>query len=109
MNNTLSPSVFDDVIPITEFNKGRAGKIFESVKSGRPKMVFKNNVAECVLIAPEQYKNMLDELDDMRLIALSDERMTKYDADKVLSSDEINKKYGYSDSDFTDADEVELE
>jgi len=40
MNKTMSPSIFDDIISITEFNKGRAGKIFESVKSGRPKIVF---------------------------------------------------------------------
>ncbi len=109
MNKTMSPSIFDDIISITEFNKGRAGKIFESVKSGRPKIVFKNNVPECILISPEQYKNMLDELEDLQLIALSDERMKNYDSERLLSSEEINKKYGYNDLDLADADEIEFE
>lgn len=109
MNKTMSPSIFDDIISITEFNKGRAGKIFESVKSGRPKIVFKNNVPECILISPEQYKNMLDELEDLQLIALSDERMKNYDSERLLSSEEINKKYDYNDPDIADADEIEFE
>lgn len=109
MNKTMSPSIFDDIISITEFNKGRAGKIFESVKSGRPKIVFKNNVPECILISPEQYKNMLDELEDLQLIALSDERMKNYDPERLLCSEEINKKYGYNDPEIADADEIEFE
>ncbi len=109
MNKTMSPSIFDDIISITEFNKGRAGKIFESVKSGRPKIVFKNNVPECILISPEQYKSMLDELEDLQLIALSDERMKNYDSERSLSSEEINKKYGYNDPDLSDADEIKFE
>ncbi|MDO9543714.1 MAG: type II toxin-antitoxin system Phd/YefM family antitoxin [Synergistaceae bacterium] len=109
MNKTMNPSIFDDIISITEFNKGRAGKIFESVKSGRPKIVFKNNVPECILISPEQYKNMLDELEDLQLIALSHERMKNYDSERLLSSEEINKKYGYNDPDIADADEIEFE
>lgn len=109
MNKTMSPSIFDDIISITEFNKGRAGKIFESVKSGRPKIVFKNNVPECILISPEQYKNMLDELEDLQLIVLSDERMKNYDPERLLSSEEINKKYDYNDPDIADADEIEFE
>ena len=109
MTKTMSPSLFDDIISITEFYKGRAGKIFESVKSGRPKIVFKNNVPECILISPEQYKNMLDELEDLQLIALSHERMKNYDSERLLSSEEINKKYGYNDPDIADVDEIEFE
>ncbi|NLD05033.1 MAG: type II toxin-antitoxin system Phd/YefM family antitoxin [Synergistaceae bacterium] len=109
MNNTMSPSIFDDIIAITEFNKGRAGKIFESVKSGRPKIVFKNNVPECVLISPELYKTMLDKLEDIQLITLCDERMKNNDDVRSIPSEEINKKYGYTDSDLADADKVEIE
>jgi PHD/YefM family antitoxin component YafN of YafNO toxin-antitoxin module len=109
MSKTMSPSIFDDIVPITEFNKGRAGKIFESVKCGRPKIVFKNNVPECILISPKQYKAMLDELENLQLIALSDERMKNYDSKTLISSEEINKKFGYNNSDLADADEVEFE
>jgi|GEM_PF-4519744 len=52
---------------------------------------------------------MLDELEDLQLIALSDERMKNYDSERSLSSEEINKKYGYNDPDLSDADEIKFE
>ena len=109
MTKTMSPSLFDDIISITEFNKGRAGKIFESVKTGRPKVVFKNNIPECILISPEQYKIMLEDLENFQLMALSEERMKNYDPDKLISSEEIKRKYGYNDQDLSDTDESEFE
>lgn len=109
MNKTISPSIFDDIISITEFNKGRAGRIFESVKAGSPKIVFKNNVPECVLISPELYKAMLDQLEDLQLIALSNERMKNYDPERSISSEEIKRKYGCTDIDLSDTDEIEFE
>ncbi len=35
-------------VPISRFNKGLAGKIFTEVRRTGPKVVMKNNVAECV-------------------------------------------------------------
>ena len=47
-------SVIRNTVPITQFNRGLAGQIFEDVKVSGPKVVIKNNVAECVLISPEE-------------------------------------------------------
>lgn len=102
-------SLIDDIIPITEFNKGRAGKIFDSVKrSSRPKIVFKNNAPECVLLSPECYKALMDELEDIRLLALADKRLSSFDSSKLISAEDVNKKYGFNADDDT-AEEVEFE
>ena len=44
-----------NTVPITQFNRGLAGKIFEDVKKQGAKVVMKNNTPECVLMSPEEY------------------------------------------------------
>ena len=39
-------SAITNTIPITQFNRGLAGKIFEDVKRNGAKVVMKNNTAE---------------------------------------------------------------
>ena len=48
-------SAITNTIPITQFNRGLAGKIFDDVKRNGAKVVMKNNTAECVLLSPEEY------------------------------------------------------
>ena len=45
-------SAIKNTVPITQFNRGLAGKIFEEVKQTGAKVVMKNNMAECVLLSP---------------------------------------------------------
>lgn len=55
-------SAIKNTVPISQFNRGLAGKIFEDVKQSGAKVVMKNNVAECVLISPEEYVRLMDEV-----------------------------------------------
>lgn len=55
-------SAITNTVPITQFNRGLAGKIFEDVKQCGAKVVMKNNAAECVLISPDEYVRLMDEL-----------------------------------------------
>ena len=52
-------SAIRDTVPITQFNRGLAGQIFEDVKTHGAKVVMKNNSAECVLMAPEEYVRLI--------------------------------------------------
>lgn len=107
MNETIN--LIEDIVPITEFNKGRAGKIFETVKKdGRAKIVLKNNSPECVLLPPVYYQSLMDKLEDLYLLALANERLTNLDEKKLISSDEINRKFNFCPDDG-DLDEDEIE
>ena len=59
-------SAIKDTISISQFNRGLAGKIFEDVKQSGAKVVMKNNTAECVLLSPEEYLRLMDEVNDAR-------------------------------------------
>lgn len=102
-------SAITNTIPISLFNKGLAGKIFEEVKQAGAKVVMKNNVAECVLISPEEYVRMIDEINDAKLLALAAERMEKYDPKTLISAEVLYKETGISPDDLNNCGEVEIE
>lgn len=57
-------------VPISLFNRGLAGKVFEEVRQQGAKVVMKNNAPECVLLSPEEYLRLIDEVNDAKLAAL---------------------------------------
>jgi PHD/YefM family antitoxin component YafN of YafNO toxin-antitoxin module len=102
-------SAITNTIPISNFNRGQAGKIFEDVKQNGAKVVMKNNTAECVLLSPDEYIRLMDEVNDARMLTLATKRMAHYNPDSVISADEMNRRLGITDEDLADYNEVELE
>jgi hypothetical protein len=102
-------SAITNTVPISLFNRGLAGKIFEDVKQHDAKVVTKNNTAECVLLAPDEYVRLTDEVNDARLLAITTERMIHYNPTTVISGSEMNRRLGITDEDLDGYDEVEIE
>lgn len=96
-------------VPISQFNRGLAGKIFEDVKQSGAKVVMKNNVAECVLISPEEYVRLMDEVNDARLLAVASERMAHFNPATLISEEEMNRRLGITEDKLTGFDEVDIE
>jgi len=102
-------NAIENTVPISLFNRGLAGKIFDEVKRHGSKVVMKNNVAECVLLAPDEYIRLLDEVNDARLLAEATERMSHFDPSTVISQKEVDQELGFSPADYDDVEEIELE
>ena len=88
-----------NTISISLFNRGLAGKVFEDVKRSGAKVV----------MSPDEYVRLMDEINDARLLALATERMSNYDASRVISEAEVLKELGITADDLADADKVEIE
>lgn len=102
-------SAIENTVSISQFNRGQAGKIFEDVKQSGAKVVMKNNVPECVLMSPESYIALLDALEDAQLQVLAMERLANYDPEKLISQEEINRKYGITQEELDAMEDVEFE
>lgn len=101
-------SAIENTISISQFNRGLAGKIFEEVKQSGAKVVMKNNAAECVLLSPEEYVCLMDEVNDARLLALATQRMADYAPEKSLDAEAVYSSLGISEAERADCDGVEL-
>lgn len=95
------------IVPISNFNKEGATKIFEEVKKIGTKYVFKNNLPECVLISPEKYDSLLEQLYDMELYVEAVERINR-PKEKVYSFEEVMNIFNISQKDLENA-EVDME
>ena len=102
-------SALRDTVPINQFNRGLAGKIFEEVKKSGAKVVMKNNTAECVLLSPEEYAKLIDEICDARLLLLASDRMSRANLSKTVSQEEVYRELGLSVADLLGEEDVELE
>jgi PHD/YefM family antitoxin component YafN of YafNO toxin-antitoxin module len=102
-------SAIRNTVPITQFNRGLAGQIFEDVKATGAKVVMKNNSAECVLLAPDEYLRIMDELNDARLAALAAERVLRLDPSTLIPEEKVWDRLGITDDDLTMTPEVEFE
>ena len=98
-------SAIRDTISISLFNRGLAGKIFEDVKQSGAKVVMKNNAAECVLMSPDEYLRLMDEVNDARLLAVATERMEHFDPKSVISAEDLYAELGITE-DLDSIDEV---
>ncbi len=102
-------NVMTNTIPISSFNRGLAGQIFEEVKNTGAKVVLKNNVAECVLLSPEEYVKLMDEVNDARLLLMANERLKKYSSLKAVSQEDALKELNIDEKDLTGWEDVEIE
>ena len=105
----LLAGAIQNTVSITQFNRGMASKIFNDVKANGSKVVMKNNTAECVLLSPEQYLALIDELNDARLLAVAIERMEQFDPAALISEEESDRRLGISEEDLKGFEEVEIE
>ena len=102
-------SAIQNTVPITHFNRGLAGKIFEEVKATGAKVVMKNNAAECVLLSPDEYIRLMDEVNDARMLAIATERMANYDPSTLIPERKVWERLGITEEDLDSIGEVELE
>ena len=102
-------SAINRTVPISQFNRGLAGKIFDEVKRNGSKVVMKNNEAEVVLVPPEEYVQLMDKLEDYELMAIALERLNRYDPEKAIPEEQVWAELGITDEELDAAGEVEFE
>ena len=68
----------------------------------------KNNKPECILISPEEYLALMEELNDAKLLVLANQRLNNHKGE-TISEEEMDSKLGIKKEDLVDFDDVELE
>ena len=95
--------------PISDLNRGKAMGVIEDVKKNNcAAYIMKNNVPEAVLMPVK----LFNELQDLLLYQMVEERVAKSEADpeyRTYSREEVMKEFNISEKDVKDAEDVELE
>lgn len=95
-------------VSISDFNRGLAGRIFDEVKSKGSKVVLKNNSPECVLLSPDEYSRLMDELEDARDLMLAKSRIESA-KEETISKEEFETRFKVDFDDIEPLSEEEFE
>ena len=93
-------SVIQNTVLISYFNRGLAGRIFKDVKANGAKVVLKYNTAECVLLAPDEYIRIIDEINDSHLEVIALDRLSHFDPVTLIPEEEVWKHLGITEDDL---------
>ncbi len=100
-------AAMNSIVSVSDFNRGMAGAIFESVKRTGPKIVLKHNEPECVLMSPEYYEELIDRLEDMKDYALAIKRLSA--GGKPIPWEQVMADLGITQEEIDAAEEDEIE
>lgn len=108
---SLSYNALNRLVPISQFNKGKASQIFDRLASERELIVLKNNVPAAVILSPEEYQNLREKLIDLELYAEAMERLDRFEksGEKALSFAEFMAEVGITEEDLENEEEPEFE
>jgi len=103
-DNVSVKDIIDSIVPITRFNRGEAGKIFDEVSESGFKVVLKNNSPACVLLEPEHYEAMVNALEDYALYFEAERRVKKNEYSDFVDSDKVFADLGINKADLDGVD-----
>ena len=102
-------NLLQSLIPISQFNKGQAAKIFDRLHSERELIVLKNNQPSAIILSPEEYTRLTEIEEDYFLLLEAHRRMQENGNKKTVSLDAVMNNLGISKEELIDAEDVDIE
>jgi len=106
-SNMRVAQITRSMVPVSRFNKGEAAKIFEEVTKTGIKIAVKNNKPACILLSPERYEALIEELEDLHLMLEAEKRISE--DSPTISFQEVLSKNGMTEADLNGWEDVEIE
>jgi len=97
------------MIPVSRFNKGEAGRIFDELTHDKTKIVVKNNVPVAVILSPDEYARIIDENADNILLAEASMRVSQSSQSDFISETDFMRAIGVTQEEIDTSNDVEIE
>ena len=100
--------ILDSLVPITQFNRGQASKIFDRLHSESRLIVIKNNQPAAIILSPSEFQR-LNEIEEDYTLLLEATRRLKEDSSSTSSREEVMSELNISESELAAAGDVVIE
>ena len=101
--------LLQSLVPISQFNKGQASKIFDRLHTERELIVLKNNQPSAIILSPEEYTRLTEIEEDYFLLLEANKRIEDNGNKKTISFDSVIKNLGIGEDELLDTEEVDIE
>ena len=105
----LATDFLQSLVPISQFNKGQAAKIFNRLHSEKELIVLKNNQPSAVILSPEEYTRLTEIEEDYFLLLEANRRIEENGDKKTVSLDSVMDHLGISKEELLDAEDADIE
>ena len=105
----IAADLLQSLVPISQFNKGQAAKIFDRLRSERELIVLKNNQPSAIILSPEEYTRLTEIEEDYFLLLEANKRMEDNENNKTFSFDSVMSNLGISEDELIDMEDVDIE
>lgn len=105
----IAADFLQSLIPISQFNKGQAAKIFDRLRSEKELIVLKNNQPSAIILSPEEYTRLTEIEEDYFLLLEANKRMEENGDKKTISFDSVMSNLGISEDELLDTEDVDIE
>ena len=105
----IAADLLQSLVPISQFNKGQAAKIFDRLRSERELIVLKNNQPSAIILSPEEYTRLTEIEEDYFLLLEANKRMEDNENKKTISFDSMMSNLGISEAELSEAGDVDIE
>ena len=101
-------NVLNCLIPITQFNRGQAARIFDRLHTENQLVVLKNNQPAAVILSPEEYQRLSEIEEDYLLLR---EAMDRLAGNAALAAPmvDVMKELGVTQEETDVAEDAEVE
>ena len=105
----IAANLLQSLVPISQFNKGQAAKIFDRLHAERELIVLKNNQPSAIILSPEEYTRLTEIEEDYFLLLEANKRMEDNENNKTFSFDSVMSNLGISEDELIDMEDVDIE
>ena len=98
----------DSLVPITQFNRGQASRIFDRLHTESQLIVLKNNQPAAIILSPSEFQR-LSEIEEDYTLLLEATRRLKEDSSSTSSREEVMSELNISESELAAAGDVVIE
>ena len=100
--------ILDSLVPITQFNRGQASRIFDRLHTESQLIVLKNNQPAAIILSPSEFQR-LSEIEEDYTLLLEATRRLKEDSSSTSSREEVMSELNISEAELAAAGDVVME
>ena len=103
----FAANILNSLVPITQFNRGQASRIFDRLHAESQLVVLKNNQPAAVILSPEEYDRLCEIEKDYALLLEAERRLAGNTA-PTTSLEDLMKECGITQEEVDAIEDVEI-
>lgn len=105
----MATNMLNCLVPITQFNKGQASRIFDRLRTEKQLVVLKNNAPCAVILSPDEYARLAEIEETYALLLEANERLENNIDKNTISFNDTMNALNITEDDLNHSEDVIIE